>query len=203
MAAARQTGRLEFWYDFASTYSYLAAMRIETLATQAGVEAVWRPFLLGPIFKAQGWDSSPFNVYPAKGRYMIRDMQRICHSRGLKFTMPEPFPQPSLRAARVALALPRDRVPAFTKRVFELEFADGGGIDDDCALALILAELGLDSACVLAAAQTDACKQALRTSVSEAERRGIFGAPSFVTPDGDLFWGDDRLESALGAVLRF
>ncbi len=67
---------LTFWYEFASTYSWLAAERIEALAVQAGVEVAWRPFLLGPIFAAQGWTSSPFNLFPAKGRNMWRDMER-------------------------------------------------------------------------------------------------------------------------------
>ena len=60
--------RLEFWYEFASTYSYLSAMRIEALTADAGVTLVWKPVLLGPIFHAQGWNTSPFNIYPAKGK---------------------------------------------------------------------------------------------------------------------------------------
>ena len=69
--------KVEFWYEFASTYSYPAAMRVEQTAKEAGVGLVWRPFLLGPIFGSQGWNDSPFNIYPAKGRYMWRDMARI------------------------------------------------------------------------------------------------------------------------------
>ena len=69
---------MDFFYEFASTYSYIAAMRIAPLAQAAGVAVRWRPFLLGPIFKAQGWDTSPFNLYPAKGAYMWRDMEREC-----------------------------------------------------------------------------------------------------------------------------
>ena len=86
MAARGPT--LEFWYEFASTYSYLSAMRIEALATAAGVAVEWKPFLLGPIFKAQGWDTSPFNLYPAKGRYMMRDLERLTAERGLRFARP-------------------------------------------------------------------------------------------------------------------
>jgi 2-hydroxychromene-2-carboxylate isomerase len=95
---------LEFWFDFASTYSYPAAMRIGPLAGQAGVDVRFRPFLLGPIFKAQGWTSSPFNLYPAKGRNMWRDLERLCTELALPFRRPHPFPQNSLLAARVALA---------------------------------------------------------------------------------------------------
>ena len=95
---------LDFFYEFASTYSYIAAMRIAPLAKAPGVTVRWRPFLLGPIFKAQGWDTSPFNLYPAKGRYMVRDCERQCAALGLAFRLPEPFPQSTLMAARVASA---------------------------------------------------------------------------------------------------
>ncbi len=72
------TAPLEFWFEFASTYSYPAAMRVEALCTTARVALRWRPFLLGPLFAAQGWRDSPFNLYPAKGAYMWRDLARVC-----------------------------------------------------------------------------------------------------------------------------
>ena len=95
----------EFWYEFASTYSYPAALRVGALAEARGVSLAWRPFLLGPIFAAQGWRDSPFNIYPNKGRYMWRDLERTCAAMGVPLVRPEPFPQASLLAARVALAL--------------------------------------------------------------------------------------------------
>src|SRR3954462_15973400 len=94
---------LDFWLEFASTYSYPAAMRIAPLAKARGVSVRWRPFLLGPRFKSQGWDNSPFNLYPAKGRYMWRDLNRICGALGLPLARPPRFPQNGLLAARVAV----------------------------------------------------------------------------------------------------
>jgi hypothetical protein len=134
MERGRDMAKIDFWYDFASTYSYLAAMRIEPLAKAAGIELAWRPFLLGPIFKSQGWESSPFNLYPVKGRYSWRDLERLTVRQGLpRFTPPVPFPANSLLAARVALALSdRDR-PAFTRAVFNAEFAEGRDISDQCS----------------------------------------------------------------------
>jgi hypothetical protein len=115
----------EFWYEFASTYSYPAALRVAALADQRGVSLIWRPFLLGPIFMAQGWRDSPFNVYPAKGRYMWRDLERTCGAMGVPLKRPEPFPQPSLLAARVALTLEGDERSDFSRRVFLAEFGQG------------------------------------------------------------------------------
>ena len=92
----------EFWFDFASTYSYPAAMRIDRLADATGISVAWRPFLLGPIFAAQGWNDSPFNIYPTKGRYMWRDLERICAKANIPLRHPSRFPRNALLAARVA-----------------------------------------------------------------------------------------------------
>jgi len=117
---------LDFFYEFASTYSYVTAMRIAPLAEAAGVTVRWRPFLLGPIFKQQGWDTSPFNLYPAKGRYMVRDCERQCAALGIAFRLPDPFPQSTLLAARVALAaLTEGWGEEFSRAVYRAQFAEG------------------------------------------------------------------------------
>lgn len=195
--------RLEFWYEFASNYSYLSAMRISDLAQQVGVDVIWRPFLLGPIFKSQGWDTSPFNIYPVKGRYMIRDMQRISESRGLPFVMPPTFPANGLKAARLALiGADEGWIEPFTKAIFEAEFGRGEDIAQPAVLEKALAGLGLDAASLMARAEDPVIKQRLKDQTAEAQSRGIFGAPSFITEDGELFWGDDRLEQALAWAAR-
>jgi 2-hydroxychromene-2-carboxylate isomerase len=189
---------LDFWFDFASTYSYPAALRIAPLAAAAGVTVRHRPFLLGPIFKAQGWDSSPFNVYEAKGRHMWRDLERLCADLALPFRRPEPFPQNGLLAARVALVgLGEGWGEAFCRAIFQAEFAEGRRIDDPGVIRDIIADLNGDPAAVLDAARDEGNKQRLRQQTDEAQRHGIFGAPTFVTSDGELFWGNDRLERAL------
>jgi 2-hydroxychromene-2-carboxylate isomerase len=189
---------LDFWFDFASTYSYPTAMRIGALAAAAGVEVRFRPFLLGPIFKAQGWDTSPFNVYPAKGRHMWRDLERTCDALKLAFRRPEPFPQPSLLAARVALVGLGDVWGKdFCVAVFRAEFADGAPIGESATMRAILTNLKVDPEPTMAAAQSDTIKQRLRSQTAEAQRLEIFGAPTFTTADGELFWGNDRLENAI------
>src|SRR5712691_41203 len=189
---------LDLWFDFASTYSYPAVMRIGPLAEKTGVALRFRPFLLGPIFKAQGFATSPFNLYPAKGRHMWRDLERLCADLGLRFRRPDPFPQNSLLAARVALAgLAEGWGEVFCRAVFQAEFGDGRRIDDAATITDVLAGLKMESEPVLAAARSDAIKAQLRAQTEAAERLGIFGAPSFTTADGELFWGNDRLEQAL------
>ena len=190
---------LEFWYEFASTYSYLSAMRIDSLAEAAGVSVRWRPFLLGPIFMAQGWNSSPFNLYPAKGRNMWRDLDREAARLGLPpVTRPNPFPQNSLSATRVATyGADQDWLVPFSRSVYEVQYAQGRSIAEPPAVASILDRLGHDGAAILKAASSEANKGRLKVAGEEARSRGIYGAPSFLTDDGELFWGNDRLEQAL------
>jgi len=189
---------LDFWFDFASIYSYPAAMRVRRLADETGVAVRFRPFLLGPIFKAQGWTTSPFNLFPAKGQNMWRDLERICADAGLPFRRPEPFPQNSVLAARVALVgLARPWGEAFCVAVFEAQFGEGHSIADAHAVTGILSRLNVAPDETLAAATSDDNKGKLRAQTEEAQRLGVFGAPTFTTADGELFWGNDRLERAL------
>lgn len=190
--------RLQFWFEFASTYSYLSVMRIERLAAAAAVEVDWRPFLLGPIFKSQGWDSSPFNIYPAKGRYMVRDIERMAQERHLPFVMPQQFPANGLMAARLATVGSKDGwIADFARAVFAAQFGNGEDIGRPELLSRLLLSLGLDSETEFARAAEPSIKDALRAATEQAISLGIFGAPSFVTEDSELFWGDDRLEQAL------
>ena len=189
---------LDVWFDFASTYSYLAAVRIQPLAAKARVDVRFQPFLLGPIFKAQGWDTSPFSIYQAKGRYMWRDMERQAAELGRPFRRPVTFPQNSLLAARVALSgLTQGWGNDFCVAVFAAEFEQGRRIDDAATLAAILSGMNVDAGPTLEAAQFDDIKKRLRAQTERAEQLGIFGAPTFTTADGELFWGNDRLEQAL------
>jgi 2-hydroxychromene-2-carboxylate isomerase len=194
---------LTFWYEFASTYSWLAAERIEALAAAADVEVNWRPFLLGPIFVAQGWQSSPFNVYAAKGANMWRDIERHCVLMSLPPpTRPEPFPQNSLLAARVATALSEAMRPAFSRAGYRAEFTKGQSIADRAVIGQVLRDCGVDAQATLATAESAENKAALRAATEAAGTQGIYGAPSFVTPSGELFWGNDRLEQALAWAKR-
>ncbi len=201
---ARMRGpTLDFWLEFASTYSYPAAMRIGTLAKASGVAVRWRPFLLGPIFKAQGWDTSPFNLYRAKGHYMWRDLERICGALALPFARPVLFPQNSVLAARIALvALAQAWGEEFCRAVYRAEFGGARNIGEPAVIGEILTGLGQDADAVIKQAQSDAIKAQLRAQTDEAGRLGIFGAPSFVAADGELFWGNDRLEAALDWARR-
>ena len=188
---------IEFWFDFGSNYSYLSMLRIRRLAADAGVQVRLKPFMLGPIFKALGWESSPFVLQTIKGNYVWHDMRRQCDKYGLRWQRPSVFPRNSLLAARVALQGEGEPwLAAFCERAMQANFADDCDIGDEAVIAALLDALDLDSASVIAAARTEACKRALRERSADAQARGIFGAPTFFVGD-EMFWGNDRLEDAI------
>ena len=153
---------LEFWYEFASTYSYLSAIRIEELAEKNQIMIVWKPFLLGPIFKEQGWKDSPFNIYPVKGRYMWKDMARRTQKRGVPFKKPTVFPRNGLLAARIAFWGSKEKwCPAFTKKVFQSNFAEDQEIGEVETLTAILKSLRLDAEDIINQAQSKENKNLL------------------------------------------
>ena len=188
---------MEFWFEFASTYSYPAAMRIEKLVSDAGAPLAWRPFLLGPIFAQQGWDTSPFNIYAAKGKYMWRDLERTCGELGLAFRRPSTFPRNGLLAARIACAFAEARwVAEFIRGVYVANFARDEEISDPAVLSALLVALGQDAPAIVEAAQKPEAKAFLRAQTERAVEYGIFGSPT-VRVGQELFWGNDRLEAAL------
>lgn len=200
MTASTETPhrRIEIWFDFASNYSYLSVMRIELEAANAGVSVAWRPFLLGPIFQSFGWNTSPFVLQKIKGDYVWRDMARLARKYGLPWTRPTQFPRPALLAHRIALVgADQPWIGAFCRRVMTLNFVEDRDLESPDLLADILLELGLPAADILEAAKAETNKHALRAQTETARALGIFGAPTFFI-DGEMFWGNDRLDDALG-----
>ncbi|QOL49208.1 2-hydroxychromene-2-carboxylate isomerase [Massilia litorea] len=193
----RAPADLEFWFEFGSNYSYLAAMRVEALARAAGVRVLWRPFLLGPVFRELGWSTSPFVLQAAKGRYMWRDMEREAAKYGIAWRRPSVFPRTALLPMRVAtLGAEAPWIGEFTRRVMHQNWVEDREIDDAPAVREALAGLVPDPEAVLAAALAPDNKLRLRANTGLAGARGIFGAPTFFVGD-EMFWGNDRLEDAI------
>src|SRR2546427_12653646 len=152
---------------------------------------------LGPVFRSQGWNDSPFNLYPAKGRYMWRDLERLCAKYGLSFRRPSVFPRPSLLAARVAcLAANEPWCADFVRGVFRANFAEDRDVASVETVSAILDALGRPGRALIEAAGAPEAKERLRAQTERAIALGIFGAPTAVVGD-ELFWGNDRLEDAV------
>jgi 2-hydroxychromene-2-carboxylate isomerase len=196
-AASGPLPEIEFWFEFASNYSYLSAMRIEAEARRHGVRIAWRPFLLGPIFRELGLETSPFVLQKEKGAYVWRDMVRQCRKYGLRWVQPSTFPRLGVLPLRVALlGAGEPWIGAFCRKVMELNFALDQDINSPDQLDPILMELELPAEDILAQAQAEPTKTRLRQQTDQARAKGIFGAPTFFV-GAEMFWGNDRLDDAL------
>ena len=195
--ATSEPAEIEFWFEFGSNYSYLSVMRIEDAARWHGVRIVWKPFLLGPIFRALGFETSPFVLQKEKGAYVWQDMARQCRKYGLQWTTPSKFPRLGVLPLRVALlGAAQPWIGAFCQRVMELNFVLDEDINQADGIGPILQELGLPSGQILETAQAESTKARLREQTEQARARGIFGAPTFFVGT-EMFWGNDRLDDAL------
>lgn len=188
---------IEFWLEYASNYTYLSVMRIESRARELGVSVIWKPFLLGPIFKSFGWDTSPFVLQKEKGAYMWNDMVRQCRKYDLPWERPTSFPRLSVLPARIGVLGAREPwMGEFSRRVMRRNFAEDKDIHTEDSMREVLGAIGLDAERIIAGAQSDTTKAALRSQTEAAQARGIFGAPTFFAK-GEMFWGNDRLDDAL------
>ncbi len=190
---------LDVYFDFASPFSYLGVSQIPALQARTGCVVRWKPFLLGGLFKLMGQEGVPmFSWSEQKRAYTLKDLHRWAEHWGVPFAWPSTFPTHSLLAMRAYLALPEDRRHDFCTRVFHAYWAEGKDLRDPALLAQLAGPDGED---VVARAQAPEVKDALKHATEEAHAKGVFGAPTFVVDDTELYWGQDRLglvEIALG-----
>ncbi len=185
---------IDFYFDFSSPYSYIASERIEELAARYGHHVVWKPMLLGVIFKTTG--GVPLTMaHPWRAKYSVMDFARSAEFHGVTFRQPSKFPQPTQNVARALLWLQRndpDKAAAFAHEAFRELFARDGDLTAPETLERLARAVGADPQSLAAATQDPAIKQALVDVNDEAARLVIFGAPTFFL-DGEKFWGADRM----------
>ncbi|MBX3259182.1 MAG: 2-hydroxychromene-2-carboxylate isomerase [Labilithrix sp.] len=190
---------LEVFWDFSSPFAYLGALQVDALAARTGAEVVWRPILLGGLFRALGGPEVPLATFSeAKQRYTLTDLQRWAAYWRLPFRFPSRFPTSSLKALRLYLALPEARRARYREAVFRACWADDRDITDEAVLVECVGDASL-ARDALTRAGGDDVKAALRASTDGAAARGVFGVPTFIV-DGELFWGQDRLEQVEEAL---
>lgn len=189
---------LEFWFEFASTYTYLTVARIRRRAEEAGVTVVWKPFMLMPLMFEQGMNLGPFLPYPKKLDYMWRDVERRAIEHGLPYARPSKYPPDEiLTSARLALIGAEEGwCDSFAEEAFRLHWSQSILIGTEENLQRSLTAAGQDVATMLGRTKTPEVKEGLKAQTEEARQKGLFGSPSFFV-DGELFWGDDRLEQAI------
>ncbi len=185
---------LDFYFDFSSPYGYFAGSRIDALAAKHGRGVIWRPILLGVVFKITG--QQPLPTIPLKGSYAQHDLARSARLFGVPYKMPSKFPVSGTAPSR-AFYWVGDKDPALAKKLaqalYHAYFAEDRDISNPEVTANVAAKLGIDRDQLLQALNDPAVKERLKTEVDAAIERGVFGSP-FIVVDKEPFWGSDRLD---------
>ena len=182
---------LEIFWDFSSPFSYLGSTQADALAERTGATLVWKPMLLGGLFKAIGQVEAPVLTWgDAKRDHTFKDLYRWAEHFGVPFAFPSRFPMMSLKAMRCYLALPEERRKAFREKTYRAYWAEDRDISDDATLRELI---GQDADAILARTKENDVKQALIDGTNEAVKRGVFGAPTWIVDGTELIWGQDRI----------
>lgn len=185
---------IDFYFDFSSPYGYFAGTRIDELAERYGRSVVWRPMLLGAVFKITG--QQPLSTVPLKNSYMAHDLARTAKLLKIPFKLPTKFPagmQAPSRAFYWVGDKDRDLAKKLAKALFHAYFAEDRDISNPEVTGNVAAKLGVDKAELTQALNEPAVKERLKIEVDAAIERGVFGSP-YIVADGEPFWGSDRLD---------
>ncbi|MBK9522804.1 MAG: 2-hydroxychromene-2-carboxylate isomerase [Rhodocyclaceae bacterium] len=186
--------KLDFYFDFGSPAAYLAYTQLSKLAADTGAQIELKPILLGGIFQATG-NRPPISV-PLKGQYLFADLNRFAKRYGVVLNVNPHFPINTLNLMRadIGLQLRNDtRLPKYRDAMFAAIWVDQQNMNDPETVGTVLAKSGFDPMAISALAGDPEVKEALKIATQEAVNQGVFGAPSFIV-DGELFWGQDRLD---------
>ena len=183
---------IEFFFDYGSPTAYLAYTQLPGIARRTGAKPVYRPMLLGGVFKATG-NHSPVTI-PAKGVWMNADLKRFAARYGVPFAHNPHFPINTLNLMRGAVAADIEgRLVPYSDAIYRAMWVDRRNMEDPIVIGGVLREAGFDPAAMMAAIGTADVKDRLRLNTEEAVARGVFGAPTcFVGTE--MFFGQDRLD---------
>ena len=177
---------IEFFFDLVSPYSYLASEKIEELAKQNNRELIWKPFLLGGLFKALDAPPAP-GLLPYKKPYLFKDLDRLARFHGIPFNTPSEFPRLTVKPLRALLSLPKEDLPEAVHQLYRAYWVEDRDISDASVLADLLGAEAVEKT------GDPEIKQSLIQATDEAVSRGLFGAPTFLVGQ-EMFFGHDRMD---------
>ncbi len=192
------TKTVEFFFDYGSPTSHLAFFQLQRIADSASAQILWRPILLGAVFKAIG-NHSPADIKP-KRAWMARDLANYAARYGVPFQMNPHFvinTLPLMRGAMVAER--RGELVLYSAAMFNAIWRDGRNMGDREVIGATLAASGFDRDAYVAGIEQPEIKDDLRQRTESAVARGLFGVPTFIVGD-ELWWGQDRLEWVRAAL---
>ena len=193
---------IEFWFSIGSTYTYLSVTRLKEVEQKFEVKFSWQPFSVRKIMLEM--DNVPFPpTKQVKADYMWRDIERRAQGYGFEAKVPAPYPLKKFDLANkiAVIGMQEGWCSDYVIATYRRWFVAGLEPGSEPNVSESLREIDQDPERVLELAADETIAKAYLSQTEQAQSKRIFGSPSFIV-DGELFWGDDRLEDAVNWALR-
>jgi 2-hydroxychromene-2-carboxylate isomerase len=191
---------VEFFFDFGSPATYLAWTQLPRIARETGAQIIWKPMLLGGVFKATG-NQSPLMI-PSKGRWMLQDLNRFASRYGVVMQFIAQFPINTLSLMRGAAGYQdSEHFEHYVTTMFDALWVQQKNLGNPHVLAEVLGAAGFDLAEFERLVNDEKVKERLKATTEEAIKRGVFGAPTFFI-GSEMHFGQDRLDFVADALAR-
>ena len=186
------TKHIEFYFDFISPYTYLGHKRIENEGS--GINFNYKPILLGGLHKL--WNITPQAYIEPKKEFMIMDCKMVSKKFKIDFIFNSKFPLNTIKLMRGCLVLENDQLKEYIKLVFDAYWKNNQDVNDNKVLSKILNQIDIKLEEFIDKIEKNDVKEKLKKFTSDAFKKKIFGAPTFVINNKN-FWGQDRFEYAI------
>lgn len=190
----------EFYFDFASPYSYLAHKEIKKIENNHKIKISYMPVFLGGLLNIIGTKAPAF--IPSKAKFMIKDCKLWAEKNGTSFKFNSYFPIYSLKLMRGVLYSMNERIEVnFIDSFFDAIWKDGLNLNDIAVIEKLLKNLNINPQVFNEKIETISIKENLKKLTNEAIKKGIFGVPTFII-NKKIFWGQDRIEFVMNEARK-
>ena len=187
---------IDYYYASMSGYAYLGEQRLQKIADETGSNINYKPINIAKVFESSS-TTAPFKQSEQRLNYRLKDMQRTADYLGLKINpRPKYWPTPVALSSCIIYAAIELGVKAhdISFAILKAVYQEEKDIADPETIRNILQSLKLDVGAIVSLAKSDDIKVKFEMATQEAIDLGVFGSPTYVLDDKELFFGQDRLE---------
>ena len=184
--------KIDFYFDISSPYSYLAHEQIKRFEKENKIKVNYMPILLGGIHQLANITAPGLN--PSRAKHMIKDLKICADWFKVKFQFNRYFPLKTVNIMRGALVAEKEGfLNNYVDQFYKAAWVDSINLNDGKILERFIKNMDINPKSFIEKLSDQKIKDDLKTKTSNAFKKGVFGAPTFIV-GSKMFFGQDRLE---------